>query len=249
VHHRLAHTAQAQATASRTRAGQNACPAHHRAYLASRTPRGAHGRALPEEETDAMSQTIPGYTFGTTAVARSPLSLAELELMKKSVLFGEEDVRYLRMSHEVLQDQVEQVLDVWYGFVGANPHLLASFSHKTSGEPLGPYLQAVRMRFGQWILDTASAEYDQAWLDYQHEIGLRHDRIKKNRTDDAPSTDIVSFRYLIPLIFPITFTLKPFLASKGHPAEDVEKMHAAWVKSVLLQVTLWSQPYVKEGRF
>jgi hypothetical protein len=29
----------------------------------------------------------------------------------------------------------------------------------------------------------------------------------------------------------------------------VEKMHAAWVKSVLLQVTLWSQPYVKEGRF
>ena len=196
-----------------------------------------------------MTQSIPGYTFETTAVARSPLSLAELELMKKSVLFGDEDIRYLRMSHDVLQDQVESILDVWYGFVGANPHLLASFSHKASGEPLGPYLQVVRMRFGQWILDTATAEYGQAWLDYQHEIGLRHDRARKNRTDDAPSTELVPFRYLVPLIFPITSTLAPFLARKGHPAEDVEKMHAAWVKSVLLQVTLWSQPYVKEGRF
>jgi hypothetical protein len=196
-----------------------------------------------------MSQTIPGYTLGTPAVARSPLSLAELELIKKTVLFGDEDIHYLRMSREVLADQVEQILDVWYGFVGANPHLLASFSHRDSGEPLGPYLQAVRRRFGQWILDTASAEYDQAWLDYQHEIGLRHDRARKNRTDGAPSTDIVSFRYLLPLAFPVTFTLKPFLARKGHASEDVEKMHAAWVKSVLLQVTLWSHPYVKDGRF
>ena len=40
-------------------------------------------------------------------------------------------------------------------------------------------------RFGQWILDTARAEYDQAWLDYQHEIGLRHHRTKKNRTDSV----------------------------------------------------------------
>jgi hypothetical protein len=26
-------------------------------------------------------------------------------------------------------------------------------------------------------------------------------------------------------------------------------MHDAWFKSVVLQVTLWSQPYVKEGDF
>jgi uncharacterized protein YndB with AHSA1/START domain len=72
-------------------------------------------------------------------------------------------------------------------------------------------------RFGQWILETARAEYDQKWLDYQHEIGLRHERAKKNRTDDAASTDVVPFRYLFPLVFPVTFTLKPFLAKKGHP--------------------------------
>ena len=57
----------------------------------------------------------------------------------------------------------------------------------------------MRKRFGQWILDTARAEYDQRWLDYQHEIGLRHHRTKKNRTDGAPSTDIVPFRHLFGL--------------------------------------------------
>lgn len=195
------------------------------------------------------TMNIPGYTYGTNAVAPSPVTLADFELMKKSVLFGDEDVKYLRLSHDVLKDQIEAILDVWYGFVGSTPHLLASFTSKSDGKPLADYLGAVRKRFGQWILDTARAEYDQKWLDYQHEIGLRHHRTKKNRTDGVASTGIVPFRDLFLLVFPVTFTLKPFLAKKGHPAEDVEKMYAAWVKSCLLQVTLWSHPYVKDGDF
>jgi hypothetical protein len=192
---------------------------------------------------------IPGYTHGTSAVARSPVTLADFESMKKTVLYGDEDQKYLRLSHDVVKDQVEAILDVWYGFVGANPHLLASFTGKADGKPLGGYLEAVRKRFGKWILDTARAEYDQAWLDYQHEIGLRHHRIKKNHTDGVASTDLVPFRNLFALVFPVTFTLKPFLARKGHTSEEVDKMYAAWVKSCILQVTLWSHPYVKDGDF
>jgi hypothetical protein len=59
----------------------------------------------------------------------------------------------------------------------------------------------------------------------------------------------VPFRYLLALLFPITFTLKPFLAKSGDSVEEVDKMYLAWVKSVLLQVILWSYPYVKEGDF
>lgn len=191
---------------------------------------------------------IPGYTCGGPEVATSPVTLAELEQMKASVLFGEEDVKYLRMSLDVVKDQVEAILDVWYGFVGSQPHLLATFTGQ-DGQPLGDYLGAVRKRFGRWILDTAGAEYDQAWLDYQHEIGLRHHRTKKGRTDGAASSDIVPFRHLFALVFPVTFTLRPFLAKGGHSPEDVEKMYLAWVKSCLLQVTLWSHPYVRDGDF
>lgn len=193
--------------------------------------------------------TIPGYTHGSPSIARSPVTLAEFEQMKASVLFGEDDLKHLRMSYEVVKGEVEAILDVWYGFVASQPHLLASFTGKSDAKPIGDYLGSVRRRFGQWILDTARADYDQQWLDYQHEIGLRHHRAKKNKTDGAASTDLVPFRNLFALIFPVTFTLRPFLAKKGHSAEDVEKMYAAWVKSCLLQVTLWSHPYVKDGDF
>lgn len=197
----------------------------------------------------ANATSIPGYTRGTASVPRSPVTRNDFELMKRTVMMGEEDIRFLRLSHDVLADQVEAILDVWYGFVGSQPHLLAAFTGKRDGKPLGDYLGAVRRRFGQWILDTARAEFDQSWLDYQHEIGLRHHRTKKNRTDDAPSTDHVPFRDLFLLIYPVTATLRPFLAKKGHSAEDVDKMHAAWVKACLLQVTLWSYPYVRDGDF
>jgi len=192
---------------------------------------------------------ITGYTMGTAEVQPSPITPADFEKMKASVLFTDEDVKYLRMSHDVIKDRTDEILDVWYGFVGSQPQLLESFTSKTEGTPIGDYLSAVRARFGQWILDTARADYNQDWLNYQHEIGLRHHRTKKNRTDAAASTDIVPFRYLFLLAFPVTFTLKPFLSGKGHSAEDVEKMYLAWLKSCLLQLTLWSYPYVKEGDF
>jgi hypothetical protein len=37
------------------------------------------------------TKTIPGYTYATPSVSPSPVTLADFELMKKSVLFGDED--------------------------------------------------------------------------------------------------------------------------------------------------------------
>ena len=63
---------------------------------------------------------IPGYTHGTSDVSRSPVTEADFALMKQTVLFGDEDVAALRQSREVVKDQVDAILDVWYGFVGSN---------------------------------------------------------------------------------------------------------------------------------
>ena len=141
------------------------------------------------------------------------------------------------------------MLDVWYGFVGSRPHLLRYFGNRRTGLPEAEYLTKTRARFGRWILDTTAAEYDQTWLDYQNEIGLRHHRANKNVTDGASAAEHVNFRYLPAFVYPITATVKPFLARKGHAAEEVGKMHRAWFKAVVLQVTLWSRPYVREGDF
>jgi hypothetical protein len=196
-----------------------------------------------------MTKTdIPGYTYGTDAVPHSPVSLDELELLQRTLLLSEDDRAALRRSRDILAPPVEDILDVWYGFVGANQHLLAAFAGP-DGQPSQAYLSAVRRRFGQWILDTAQAEFDQAWLDYQHEIGVRHTRRGKNRTDGVRAADHIPLRYVLALLIPITTTLRPFLASGGASPEEIESMQQAWVKAVLLQVILWSQPYVREGDF
>jgi len=192
-----------------------------------------------------MAEPIPGYTYGTAEVARSPLTLEDLERLKQVVTFTEEDERYLRMAGEVLRDQVEEVLDLWYGFVGSVPHLVYYFTGP-DGQPLGDYLQAVRRRFGRWILDLCTRPHDRAWLDYQEEIGLRHHRAKKNRTDGVQAPPHIPGRYVVALAYPIIATIRPFLARKGHSPGEVERMHQAWSKAVILSVALWCRPYMGE---
>jgi hypothetical protein len=176
------------------------------------------------------------------------VSLDELALLRQTVLLSDDDERYLRMAGDVLRPQTEEILDVWYGFVAAHPHLVQAFAG-ADGQPVGAYLEAVRRRFGQWIADTCDRPYDQAWLDYQYEVGLRHHRSKKNQADGVQAEANIPLRYVLTLAYPIMATVKPFLGRAGHSAEDVEAMHQAWCKSVLLQVTLWSQPYVRDGDF
>lgn len=195
----------------------------------------------------ATTAAIPGYTYGATS-AQSPLSVAEFENLKQAVLFGPEDEQALHMAGEVLADQIEDVLDLWYGFVGSHPHLVYYFTDGR-GNPNMEYLAAVRQRFGQWILDLCNRPFDQAWLNYQQEIGLRHHRAKKNQTDGVEAVPYIHQRYLTAFIYPITATIKSFLGKKGHSAEDVEKMYQAWFKAVVLSVALWSAPYVQDGVF
>jgi Protoglobin len=203
---------------------------------------------MPEAGAQANA-TVPGYDHGQPTLAKAPFTLADVAAIKKTLLFCEEDERALRQSKAILADQTEAILDVWYGFVASTPELLIFFGDRNTGAPDGAYLAAVRKRFGLWIGDTADARFDQAWLDWQYELGLRHNRLKKNMTDQVDSTPQVNFRYLSALTIPVTTTLKPFLAKTGASAADVETMHAAWVKAVLLQTILWSFPYVKEGEF
>lgn len=191
-----------------------------------------------------MTEEIKGYTYGK--VAQSPVDLTSLDLLKTTVFFSEDDSKSLQLAGEVLQDQTNEILDLWYGYVGSHEHLIRYFSK--SGQPNAAYLGAVRERFKQWILDLCTKPFDQTWLNYQHEIALRH-LVTKNQTDQVDSEPFVHYRYMIAFIFPITITIKGFLANKGHDADTVEAMYNAWFKAIVITTILWTYPYVKEGKF
>jgi hypothetical protein len=191
------------------------------------------------------SEHIPGYSYGTAEVAPSPLSIRELEELKISAGFTEEDQRYLRLAGEVLRDQTEQIVNHWRsGIIASIPHL-ARHSRTPEGNAIPQYLAASNLRFQQWILDTCLRPYDQEWLNYLQEIALRHTMLKKHQTDGVRSTPQVPLQDAIAFVAVMNETIKPYLAAKGNSADEVDKMHRAWCKSMQLQLALWVGPYTE----
>jgi hypothetical protein len=194
------------------------------------------------------AEHIHGYTYGTGEVGPSPVSLRDLENLKISVGFTEEDQRSLRLAGEVLADQTKALVDHWRNGIIAGIPNLARHSRTPEGEAIPEYLAKSGLRFQQWILDTCLRPYDQDWIDYQQEIALRHTSLKKNKADGVRSTDYVPLRDIIAFVAVMNETIKPYLAAKGHSLEDVGKMHTAWCKSIQMQVALWAKPYADAGQ-
>lgn len=192
------------------------------------------------------STVIAGYAYGAKEVSKSPVSLEELQRLKQTVTLTDDDVRTLRLAGDVLEDQTEEVISTWRRVIGATPHLAYYFT-APDGQPDEAYKARVKERFKQWVLDVCRRPYDQEWLDYQHEIGLRHTQAKKNKTDHAATPPHIPLHYVIAFTAVINDTIKPFLAKKGASPDQVEAMHRAWCKAVILHVTLWSRAYVAEG--
>jgi Protoglobin len=187
-----------------------------------------------------------GYDYGTASIARSPITLDELRELEMAVGWTGADAEAIAMAGEVLAGQEEAMVDSWQAIIGDHP-FLAKWFFGPDGKPDDGYKAAVKKRFVKWVSDLCRRERDQAWLDYQEEIGERHTPAKKNKIDDARTPDVVPLRYLLAFAGSVIGGARGFLATKGHSAVEVERMHQAWTKSVLLTLALWSRPYTKNS--
>lgn len=188
-----------------------------------------------------------GYMLGSASVPRAPLSVHDVEKIKGAMLWTNDDVEALRQLATALEPRVDELVDTWYAIIGRNPDLVETFAGP-NGRPNEEYLAAVKPRFAQWVRDTLAARHDQAWVDYQFEVGRRHHRTAKNRTDGVRAADIVPFRYMPALVPVVVDTVRPLIEREAS-REEVDRMLLAWHKAVQLQVILWSHPYVKDGDF
>jgi Protoglobin len=186
-----------------------------------------------------VAETIPGYSYGASELAASSTSLADLEKLKISAGFTDEDERYLRLAGEVLSDQTQRIVEHWRSGIIANIPNLSRHSRSPEGNPIPEYLSRSNLRFQQWILDTCLRPYDQDWLNYQQEIALRHTSVKKNKVDSVDSTPYVPLRDIVAFVAVMNETIRPYLASKRNSVEEVDKMHLAWCKSIQMQIALW----------
>jgi hypothetical protein len=189
---------------------------------------------------------IPGYDYGKPRSARSPVSLEELHQLEASAGWTDEDAALLRNHAHTFTNRAEEMVDAWRAVIASQPHL-AKWFFGPDGKPDEAYKARVKQRFVQWVRDASTRPHDQAWLDYQEEIGLRHTPEKKNRTDHAQTAAFVPLRYLYAFSATVAVTARKFFVEAGVAGEELRRLEDAWLKTVLLHVTLWSRPYSKDG--
>jgi hypothetical protein len=173
--------------------------------------------------------------------------LEDLAHLEQTLGWTGEDEQHLRKHAELFRSQAERMVDAWRAVIAAQPHLSKWFAGP-DGKPDDTYKAAVKRRFVQWVVDVATRPHDQAWLNYQEEIGLRHTPEKKNKTDGRHTPAFVPLRYLLAFI-PVVTNVKQFFDPAIADPEERAALERAWTKAVHLHVTLWSRPYTREGLF
>lgn len=187
-------------------------------------------------------EQIPGYTYGTGQAAVSPLSLQDLQELRDVAWLTQEDQEALREAAGILAGQADDMVTAWRARLSDLP-FMRPYSGHPDGTPNPGYGAATKPRFDRFIIDACTRPLDQDWLNYQHEIGLRHTRAKKNRTDHADSAGHIPLRYLLAFTAVVITTARGYLAAAGVTPEQVDRMHAAFTKSVMLHVTVWTRAY------
>jgi hypothetical protein len=72
----------------------------------------------------------------------------------------------------VIADHAEELVDGWRAIIGSHD-FLSQWFFAPDKKPDERYKAAVKKRFVCWVVDLVTRSFDQAWLDYQQEIGLR----------------------------------------------------------------------------
>jgi hypothetical protein len=190
--------------------------------------------------------TVPGYQYGSPDIARSPITLDELRQLEQAVGWSDSDRQALQSHNQIFLDKSEQMVDAWRAMIGKQEHL-AKWFFSPDGKPDEDYKARVKQRFVKWVQDACLRPHDQAWLDYQEEIGLRHTPAKKNQTDGAHTPSVVPLRYLVAFSAMVVISTRPFFVEGGVAGENLQKLEDAWLKTVQLHITLWTRPYTREG--
>ncbi len=165
------------------------------------------------------------------------------------MLFTAEDAQWLRKSGEILHDQIEQILDVWYG---SSPRNLIFSKPSPTPQPASP----TRLILPRSVsgLPAGSATLDPP-------ITIKHlARLSiRDRAAPPPRGPEPHGRGACRGCRAYALHARPALSSyrhsrtvpgaKGGAAAEVQRMREAWTKSVLLQLILWCEPYVDPEDF
>ena len=77
----------------------------------------------------SVVDNIAGYAYGANDLATSPVTMKDLDQLKQTITLDSEDLRYLRMAAEVLEDQTDSLVNLWRGVISTMPHISYYFKY------------------------------------------------------------------------------------------------------------------------
>jgi Protoglobin len=170
---------------------------------------------------------------------------AQVQLLLRIGLFSPDDELALRDAWRILEGQTDDYLDRVMGMVAAHPVLAAALTALCGEESATHSLDgaaAVRDCFRRWLFETCFFPHEPPWLKQ-----LYLERVLPDSPVQSSPVLLPGFRHAVALAYPLVATARPFLAVQGRDHQDIERMQHALLKAILLQVTLLSKLYVKEG--
>lgn len=189
----------------------------------------------------------PGDEHPVSATAPAGFPAGEdIELLWRIGLFSADDERALRKLWRILGGQTDDYLDMVLGMVAAYPALaaaLATIRHESLGFAADGSA-TVRPLFRQWLSETCLSPHQPPWIGRLYSL---HADLPPERPTRGLSAKLPEFRYLIALSFPLVAAARSLLVDAGLASEAIERMQSAFLKAILLQVTLLSKLYVKDG--
>ena len=175
----------------------------------------------------------------TRDVAPSNPDLARLN---EAIWLTEDDEYALRDAAEILAGQADDMVTGWRATLADQPWR-AGYSRHPDGPRNPEQDAAAKPQFDRWIIDAYTRSVDQGWPDYQHGIGPRRTWAERSSADGVDSPDQVPQLRLLAFADTVISAARDHLAAAGAAAGDVDRMHAAFTKWVMLQVTVLTQSF------
>ncbi len=193
------------------------------------------------------AREIAGYDYGSPRARTRRSRSTSCASSRPGVGWTDQDAIALERAARCCATRPEALVDSWRAEIGRQPHL-AKWFFGPDGKPDERYKAAVKQRFVQWVVDACTRPRGPGLARLS-----RGDRAAPHPGQEEPgptartTPDHVPLRYLLGFMGPVIVGTKSFLARCGTSADEVERLHQAWTKNLLLHVALWSRPYVRDG--
>ncbi len=155
------------------------------------------------------------------------ISLQELVLLKRMLLFTQEDEKLLHIAAPILKSSLGVILQRWYNYIRTDSYLSSYFDISSEAAFRNSH-------FSTWLQQLCSRPDSQNW----QEVERKADESVVTLHSLQPEL----LRYLVIMGYPvIRFGTEAIAISNLDPVL-VGRIGAAWYKAVTLSLALWAYP-------